>query len=164
MPVKNKQTGRSHSHKLKQNQPKHHAGLTVKQRRFVEEYLVDLNATQACIRAGYKPTSAQEMGFENLTKPLIKITIDAALKQRSERTKITADYVLTTIRETVEKCKSDPFNPSALLKGAELLGKHLALFTERHLVGLDITTIELILSALPPEYAEAVRAKLLVKE
>ena len=155
--------------KRKQVQPKHHTTktgatkpLSVKQRRFIEEYLVDFNAAQACIRAGYNPKNAKVIGCENLTKPNIKIAIDVALKQRSERTEITADYVLTTIRETVERCKRDPFNPSAMLKGAELLGKHLALFTEKHMIGLDIATVELILSALPPEYAEAVQEKLQV--
>ncbi len=45
--------------------------MTKKQKRFVEEYLIDLNATQAAIRAGYSPTTAKEIGCENLTKPNI---------------------------------------------------------------------------------------------
>ena len=43
--------------------------MTKKQKRFVEEYLIDLNATQAAIRAGYSPATAKEIGCENLTKP-----------------------------------------------------------------------------------------------
>ena len=45
------------------------AKLTAKQKKFVEEYLIDLNATQAAIRAGYSTESAKEIGCENLTKP-----------------------------------------------------------------------------------------------
>jgi len=70
------------------------AKLTAKQQRFVEEYLIDLNATQAAIRAGYSPESAKEIGCENLTKPNIKAAIDKAMAERSRRTGITQDRVL----------------------------------------------------------------------
>ena len=52
------------------------AKLTDKQQRFVEEYLIDLNATQAAIRAGYSPLSARQVGTENLSKPSIRACID----------------------------------------------------------------------------------------
>lgn len=68
--------------------------LTAKQRRFVEEYLVDLNATQAAVRAGYSKKTARQVGAENLTKPVIRAAIDEAQKARSERTGITATKVL----------------------------------------------------------------------
>lgn len=68
--------------------------LTGKQARFVEEYLIDLNATQAAIRAGYSKKTAQIIGFENLSKPIISSAIEAAQKARSERTEITQDKVL----------------------------------------------------------------------
>ena len=70
------------------------AKLTPKQQRFVDEYLIDLNATQAAIRAGYSPKTAQQIGAENLSKPVIAEAIEAAQLERSERTKITADSVL----------------------------------------------------------------------
>lgn len=70
------------------------AKLTSKQKRFIEEYLIDLNATQAAIRAGYSPNSAQEIGSENLSKPIIKNEIDKAIAQRSRRTGISQDRVL----------------------------------------------------------------------
>mgnify|MGYP000871786446 FL=1 len=70
------------------------AGLTAKQQRFVEEYLVDLNATQAAIRAGYSVKTAEVIGHENLRKPKIQGFIDKALTERAERTEITADKVL----------------------------------------------------------------------
>lgn len=68
--------------------------LTPKQRAFVREYLIDLNATQAAIRAGYSEKTAYSVGHENLSKPEIAAAVDAAMKLRSERTEITADRVL----------------------------------------------------------------------
>lgn len=68
--------------------------LTAKQARFVEEYLVDLNATQAAIRAGYSKKRAGAIGFENLKKPEIDFAIQAAKKERSVRTGVTQDRVI----------------------------------------------------------------------
>lgn len=69
--------------------------LTDKQRLFVEEYLVDLNATQAAIRAGYNPNSARIIASQNLTKPYIQEAIQEAIERRVERTRINQDKVLT---------------------------------------------------------------------
>lgn len=71
--------------------------LTKKQKRFVEEYLIDLNATQAAIRAGYSPDTAQQMGSENLSKPVIKNAIDKVIAERSRRTGINQDRVIQEI-------------------------------------------------------------------
>lgn len=68
--------------------------LTAKQALFVEEYLVDLNATQAAIRAGYSEKTADVIGCENLGKPNIQSAIQGAMAARSERTNITQDRVL----------------------------------------------------------------------
>lgn len=70
------------------------AELTDKQRRFVEEYLIDLNATQAAIRAGYSEETASVIGCENLTKPNISVAVAEAQEARSKRTEITQDMVL----------------------------------------------------------------------
>ena len=70
------------------------AKLTAKQEMFVQEYLIDLNATQAAIRAGYSPHTAKDIGCENLSKPNIRACIDKALAERSRRTGINADRVL----------------------------------------------------------------------
>lgn len=72
-------------------------GLNPKQQRFVDEYLVDLNATQAAIRAGYSVDTAGSIGHENLKKPEIQLAIAEARKQQQERTGITADRVLLEI-------------------------------------------------------------------
>lgn len=68
--------------------------MTKKQKLFVEEYLVDLNATQAAIRAGYSPDTAKAIGSENLTKPDIRAHIDKAMAERSKRTGVNADRVV----------------------------------------------------------------------
>jgi phage terminase small subunit len=68
--------------------------LTAKQAAFVQEYLIDLNATQAAIRAGYSENTAKEIGCENLSKPNIATAIQDAMAARSERTEITQDQVL----------------------------------------------------------------------
>ncbi len=69
-------------------------GLSAKQQKFVDEYLVDLNGAQAAIRAGYSPDTARFIGHENLTKPYIQLAIAEARKAQQERTQITADAVV----------------------------------------------------------------------
>jgi len=71
--------------------------FTAKQHAFIEEYLVDLNATQAAIRAGYSKKTAKEMGCENLSKPNIQEAIRVAMDERSQRTGITVDRVVEAI-------------------------------------------------------------------
>lgn len=68
--------------------------MTNKQKRFCEEYLIDLNATQAAIRAGYSPDSAASIGSENMQKPDIRARIDKAIAEQSRRTGINADRVV----------------------------------------------------------------------
>ncbi|MFK0377834.1 terminase small subunit [Pandoraea sp. NPDC090278] len=70
------------------------AKLTKKQQRFVDEYLIDLNATQAAIRAGYSEKTAYAIGAENLSKPQISEAVAERMKDRERRTEITQDRVL----------------------------------------------------------------------
>ncbi len=69
-------------------------GLTNKQKAFVREYLVDLNGTQAALRAGYKKESAPVVGCENLKKPNIQQAIQEEMSKREERTRVTQDKVV----------------------------------------------------------------------
>jgi phage terminase small subunit len=71
--------------------------LTQKQRRFVQEYLVDLNATQAAIRAGYSERTAHVQGPRLLGNVRVQVAIQEALKKREQRTEITQDRVLTEL-------------------------------------------------------------------
>jgi len=68
--------------------------LTNKQKTFVREYLIDLNAAQAAIRAGYSKKTARKIGQENLTKPDIQALLHKAMRAREQRTEITQDRVL----------------------------------------------------------------------
>lgn len=74
--------------------PKEGVPVTEKQKRFVEEYLIDLNATQAAIRAGYSPKTANEQGAQNLAKLSISTAISKAMAERSKRTGINQNRVL----------------------------------------------------------------------
>lgn len=134
--------------------------LTDKQKRFIEEYLIDLNATQAAIRAGYSEKTAYSIGEENLKKPVIKQAIEEAQSNRSSRVQITQDDVIRMLIENIEKSsgtkqvvitqtrKSEDgefvgddvaqfvYEPSSVNKALELLGKHLGMFKDK----LDVTT------------------------
>lgn len=71
--------------------------LTPKQAAFVREYLIDLNATQAAIRAGYSQKTANEQGARLLANVSVRFDLNLAMKERGERTKITGDRVLMEI-------------------------------------------------------------------
>ncbi|WP_028988042.1 terminase small subunit [Thermicanus aegyptius] len=68
--------------------------LTEKQKRFVEEYLIDLNATQAAIRAGYSPKTANEQGARLLAKVSVRAYIDARMAKLSKRTGVTQERII----------------------------------------------------------------------
>lgn len=70
------------------------ASLTAKQEMFCLEYLIDLNATQAAIRASYSVKTAQRIASENLSKPLIQDRIAELMTERSDKVKVDSNYVL----------------------------------------------------------------------
>lgn len=79
--------------------------LTAKQERFVAEYLIDLNATQAAIRAGYSARTASETGYENLRKPQIAAELARRSKKAATKYELSADLVIRTI---VQELTFDP--------------------------------------------------------
>lgn len=81
--------------------------LTPKQRRFVDEYLIDLNATQAALRAGYSEATAYSTGHENLKKPEIAEAIETAMTLRAERTGVDAQWVLNEAVRLYRRCMQD---------------------------------------------------------
>ncbi len=108
--------------------------LTPKQARFVDEYLVDLNATAAARRAGYSARTAHSIGEENLRKPEIQEAVQARMKDRQNRTEITADRVL---KELARVAFFDPrklFNPDGSPKPINELDDD----TAAALAGMDV--------------------------
>lgn len=121
--------------------------LTAKQQLFVAEYLKDLNATAAYKRAGYKGqgNSAESTASQLLSNPKVAQAVQEAMDKRARKVDIDAEYVLRTIKDTIERCaQAEPvrdregnetgeykFDSTAVLRGAELLGKHLKMFTDK---------------------------------
>jgi phage terminase small subunit len=104
--------------------------LTAKQKMFCQEYMIDLNATQAAIRAGYSEDTAKEIGCQNLTKVNIQEYLQKLMKERMERVLITQEDVLKDIIET-RTATAQEGKHSDRLRANELLGKHLAMFVDR---------------------------------
>lgn len=147
------------------------AKLTDKQEKFCQEYLIDLNATQAAIRAGYSKKTANEQGAQNLAKLSVQARLKELQSARQERTEITQDYVLKTIVDTIERCKqAEPvmikedgvwvesgeykFDSQAVLKGAELLGKHLAMWTDKTKIEGELNVNTTLNEKISPEKAK----------
>ena len=78
--------------------------LTAKQEAFCLEYIIDLNATQAAIRAGYSSKTAQQVGSENLSKPVIAEKITELKAERSEKLTIDAEWVLLSAKKVFDRC------------------------------------------------------------
>jgi phage terminase small subunit len=129
--------------------------MTPKQARFVDEYLIDLNATQAAIRAGYSAKTAYSQGQRLLKDVEVAAAIEAAQEARIERVEITQDWVLSRLASVAERClQAEPvydrkgdrvmvetpdgeeapaftFNATGANGALGLLGKHLGMFKER---------------------------------
>ncbi len=146
--------------------------LTAKQERFVEEYLVSLNATDAARKVGYAhPTTQGPRLLENVG---VMKAIAAAQAKRSGRVEVSQDYVITSIVETMERCKqASPvldrggnhvmvetpsgemapaftFNAKDVLKGAELLGRHLGMFSGEGPDGEDAPALNINITSDAP--------------
>ena len=125
--------------------------MTDKQNVFVQEYLKDLNATQAAIRAGYSQKTAYSIGQRLLSNVEISNAINSAMSERSERTALTADYVLQNLHEIAQRCmQKSPvmvkgeqaideegrhlltFDAKNALRALELIGKHMGMFSDHH--------------------------------
>lgn len=106
------------------------ANLTPKQQRFVEEYLIDLNATQAAIRAGYSEKTAQEIGSENLSKPMVAKAIAEAQEKLSNKAQVTVEMVVQGLLNEA-KDLSEGSTQSARVSAWAHLGKHLGMFKDK---------------------------------
>lgn len=84
--------------------------MTVKRHRFVAEYLVDLNATQAAIRAGYAKKGAKDQAYQLMQMPEVAEAIKAAMEERNKRLQVDADYVLHRLTEIDQLDLADIFD------------------------------------------------------
>ncbi len=137
--------------------------MTEKQKRFVDEFLIDLNATQAAVRAGYSAETAYSIGAENLKKPEIKRAIEEQLQQihnaRTADAQEIIEYLTSVMRgestaqvvvvegegegcsaaRTMEKAPDE----KERLRAAELLGKRFGIFTDKSEINANITSEKL---------------------
>lgn len=121
--------------------------MTAKQKLFCDEYLIDLNATQAAIRAGYSEKTAYAIGQENLKKPVISEYIEKRMAEKEKTLIADQDEVLKYLTAVLrgdskahvlarndmgaEKVIEKPPDEKERLKAAELLGKRYSLFTDK---------------------------------
>ncbi len=102
--------------------------MTKKQKRFVEEYLIDLNATQAAIRAGYSKKTAASIAWELLEKPDIREFIGQKQEEARANATITVDGIVDQLQEIASNVLA---KDSDRIRALELIGKYLGMFTER---------------------------------
>lgn len=143
--------------------------LTEKQKRFCDEYLIDLNATQAAIRAGYSKKTANRTGPENLSKPVIKAYIDERMAQKEKQLIADQDEILKYLtsvvrgenlseivvvegegdgRSSARRMDKAP-DEREKLKAAELLGKRYGLFKDN--INMTGTVPVVIVDDVPGE-------------
>lgn len=111
--------------------PSQPSGLSAKMERFVAEYLVDGNGKRSAIAAGYSPRSAMRQASDMLQHPAIKKALGAKRRAIAKKLDLSAEKVLGDI-ERIANAAEKAKKYSDALKGKELLGKHLKLFTEKH--------------------------------
>lgn len=115
--------------------------LTEKQKRFVDEYLIDLNASAAARRAGYSEKTADRIGPRLVVKSCVAQAIAERLKDRQERTEVTQDFVVTNLKTIVERAMDheDPQYMQAANKALDLLGRHLGMYTDKMTLKGELT-------------------------
>src|SRR5258708_19508992 len=119
-----------------------HGLISGKQQRFVDEYLVDSNATQAAIRAGYSKRSASSLGKQLLQNPPVLLAVTKARARLVEHVEVTQEFVVAKLVENLNRCmQAIPvldkqgqetgeyrYEANAAHRALELLGKHLGMF------------------------------------
>lgn len=132
--------------------------MNARQKKFCDEYLIDCNATQAAIRAGYSPKTAKSIGNENLTKPNLKAYIDEQLEllhsKRTADAQEVLEYLTSVMRgehkeqtlqlvgDGVQTITDIDVSAKERLKAAELIGKRYGMFKDN--VGIDLEPVVIV--------------------
>jgi phage terminase small subunit len=124
--------------------------LTNKQKAWCQEYLVDLNATQAAIRAGYSERSAKQQGTENLAKPPLMERVQELMDKRNIRCNLDSDHVRRESEDLYQMAKAavmENYSNASMtvaLKALELVGKHskVQAYKDRVELGVSSTLID----------------------
>ena len=142
--------------------------LTAKQRRFVDEYLIDLNATQAAIRAGYSKKTAEVQASRLLSNVKVQTVMQQLMLKRELRTEITQDKVLADIEKVKQHAMKTGHdaqgnevmnNYPAALKASELQGKHLGMWVEKQSIevtGKNGGALQSVLTTMTQEEYRAI--------
>lgn len=163
------------------------AKLTDKQELFAREFIKDLNATQAAIRAGYSEKTARAIGCENLTKPDIQQRIAELNQERLERVQIDADYVLRQAVKLHERCMQEVepltdrrgeeitdeqgrtvygFDAKGAVASLKLIGDHISVQafkqqTTTEITGADGAPVKVDVTSMTPQEAEEIYKKMM---
>lgn len=119
--------------------------LNQKQIRFVDEYLIDLNATQAAIRCGYSEKTAAQQASRLLANPAIQEAISKKQKRIEQKAQVTHEWVINNLKKVFERCMQEEavtdkdgnfegvfkFEHTGANRALELIGKHIGMFKER---------------------------------
>ncbi len=139
--------------------------LTPRQKKFTEEYLIDLNATKAALRAGYSAKTSDKIGYQLLEKTRVKEALERAIRKREQRTEITQDMVVAQLAKiafadirgivtwengelrmrpsddvdgtTIAEVTQTAVKLNDRMKALELLGKHLGMFKDKMDVSIN---------------------------
>jgi phage terminase small subunit len=128
--------------------------LTEKQQRFADEYLKDLNRTQAAIRAGYSEKTAQEQGSRLLSNVMVQEYLERKRAKLEKKTEISQEWVISNLKKVFERCMQEEavtdkegnfkgvfeFEHSGANRSLELIGKTFGMFTDKveHAGGIKI--------------------------
>lgn len=126
--------------------------LNARQQAFVREYLIDLNATQAALRAGYSKKSAHATGHDNLRHPEIAAAIAEAQTERVRRTEVTQDWVVKRLAEEADD-RGRGASHAARVSALKLLGEHVGMWAAK-------TPLEQFLDSLPAATRERILGEL----
>jgi phage terminase small subunit len=160
----------SETHSTDSEVPKKKKPLTIRQQRFVDEYVRTGVAAEAYRKAGYKGKLADRKAFAVKQKPAVREAIDEQMSIAAQKAGISPQYVLETINETIKRCsqkvpvldkKGKPtgawqYDASGVLKGCELLGKHLRMWSKEEGGGanLGVQIREIIINLVKPTASE----------